>query len=110
MKDEAFKAYKEYEAWCHMQQNAQIKVLHSDRGGKYMGAEFVNYLKAQGMEQRLTMHDTPAHNGIAEHRNHTILEHIRALLHASRLPCFLWGEAAHHIVLLMNCISTKAVE
>jgi len=75
-----------------------------------MGADFVNHLKAQGTEQRLTVHDTPAHNGIAERHNRTILERIRALLHASGLPRFLWGEAARHVVWLMNRVSTKAIE
>jgi hypothetical protein len=39
-KDEAFKTYKEYEAWCQTQLDARIKVLHSDRGGEYMGSRF----------------------------------------------------------------------
>ena len=85
-KDEAFRTYKEYEAWSQTQLDARIKILHLDRGSEYMGAEFVSHLKAQGMEQKLTVHDMPAHNGVAERRNHTILEHIQALLHASVLP------------------------
>ena len=32
-----------------------------------------------------------------------------ALLHASGLLKMLWGEAARHVVWLMNCILTKAV-
>jgi len=38
-----------------------------------------------------------------------IVEHIHALLHASGLPKMLWGEAAHHVVWLMNCTLMKAV-
>lgn len=56
------------------------------------------------------MHDTPQHNGVAERRNRTIVEHIRALLHASGLPKTLWGEAAHHVVWLLNRTTTKAVD
>ena len=37
-------------------------------------------------------------------------EQIRALLHASGLPKFLWGEVACHIVWLLNRTTTKAVE
>ena len=50
------------------------------------------------------------HNSVAEHQNHMIMEHVHALLHASSLPKFLWGEAAHHVVWLMNCMSTKAID
>jgi hypothetical protein len=31
-------------------------------------------------------------------------------LHASGLPKFLWGEAARHVVWLMNCTLTRAVD
>jgi len=87
-----------------------IKVLHSNRGGEYLDKAFTLYLKQRGMEQKLTIHDTPAHNSVAKHRNRTIVERIHALLHASGLPKFLWGEAARHIVWLMNRIMTKAVD
>jgi hypothetical protein len=67
---------------------------------------------SKGTTQKLTIHDTPLHNGVAEHRNHTIVERIRAfrLLHATRLPKTLLGEAAHHIVWLLNRTTTKAVD
>jgi hypothetical protein len=109
-KNEALTAYKEYDVWCGTQLNARIKKLHSDRGGEYLGKDFELYLKSKGTVQKLTVHDTPQHNGVAERRNRTIVERIRALLHASGLPRFLWGEAARHVVWLMNRTLTKSVE
>ena len=47
---------------------------------------------------------------MAERCNRTIAERIRALLHASSAPKYLWGEAARPVVWLMNCTATKAVE
>ena len=87
-----------------------IKVLHSYQGGEYPDKAFTLYLKQQGMEQKLTVHSTPTYNGVAKHQNQTIVEHIHALLHASSLPKFLWKEAAHHVVWLMNHTTTKAVD
>ena len=52
--------------------------------------------------------DTPEHNGVAERLNHTLLERVRAMLHGSGLPKFLWGEAVKHAVYLKNRASTKA--
>jgi transposase InsO family protein len=52
-----------------MHLDACIRILHSDRGGEYLGKEFTLYLKSKGMEQKLTVHDTPQHNGIAECHN-----------------------------------------
>ena len=108
-KDEAFKTYKEYKAWVNTQLSTKIKVLHSDRGGEYTGKEFVTHLKSKVTIPKLTVHDTPQHNGVAKCRNRTIIEQICALLHASGLPRTMWGEAAHHIVWLMNQTWTTAV-
>ena len=85
-------------------------MLHLDQGGEYLGNEFVMYLKRQGTAQRLTAHDTLQHNSIAERLNRTILERIRALLHASSQPKFLWGEAARHVVWLKNRTPTKVLD
>ena len=68
------------------------------------------YLKAAGMKQKLTVHDTLQHNGVAECLNHTLLEKVRAMLHESGLPCALWGEAVRHAVWLKNQTPTKALE
>jgi len=87
-----------------------IKILYSNHGGEYLDKGFTLYLKSRGTEQKLTVHNTPVHNSVAKHCNCTIVEQVWALLHASSLPKFLWGEAAHHIVWLMNYISTKAVD
>ncbi len=89
-KSEVFGAYKRFEAWFNTQFGVRIKSLRSDRGGEYTSKEFQDYLKSRGTEMKLTVHDTPQHNGIAERRNRTILERVRTSLHASGLPRFLW--------------------
>lgn len=61
LKSETFAAYKRYEA---------------------------EHLHKSGTLRNLTVHDTPEHNGIAERLNRTLLEKVRAMLHASQLPKF----------------------
>src|ERR1700742_4070392 len=109
-KDETFQAYKNFEAWAETQHNAKIKRLWSNRGGEYLSDEFSQHLKSKGTERRLTTHDTPQHNGIAESLNRRLLERVRAMLHHSGLPKFLWGEAIIHAVWLKNRTSTRALE
>ncbi len=65
-KDEAYQAYKEFEAWLETQLGARVKTLHSDHGREYLGKEFVLHLKESGTTQKLTVHDTPQQNGVAE--------------------------------------------
>jgi transposase InsO family protein len=89
-----------------MQHRATICHLRSDHGGEYTGKAFTKYLQEQGTEWRLTTHDMPKHNGVAESLNRHLLEHVHAMLHQSGLPKMLWGEALHHAIWLKNHSST----
>jgi hypothetical protein len=106
-KDEAFSAYKKYEKLLETQFGVRIKCLYSDRGGEYLSKEFMAHLKAAGMTQNLTVHNTPEHNGVAERLNCTLLEKVRAMLHTKDLPKNLWGMAVRHAVWLKNRTPTK---
>ena len=86
-----------------------MKCLHSDRGGEYLSDEFSAYLKAAGTTRKLTVHDTPEHNGVSERLNRTIMEKVRAMLHDSGLPKFLWAEAVAHAVYLKNRTWTRTI-
>ena len=108
-KDEALDAYKTFASWAETQHNVRVKRLRSDRGGEYTGDNFTKFLNEQGTERRLTTHDTPQHNGVAESLNRRLLERVRAILHHSALPKSLWGEAIHFAVWLKNRTSTRAI-
>jgi hypothetical protein len=108
-KDQTFENYKAYEALLNTQYNVKVKTLHTDRGGEFLSDEFTEHLNAAGTTRNLTVHDTPEHNGIAERLNRTLLEKVRAMLHASGLPKNLWGEAVKHAVWLKNRTSTRAL-
>ena len=108
-KDETFETYKSYEAWLMNQYGARIKCLRSDRGGEYRSDEFDAHLKKAGTVRKLVVHDTPEHNGVAERLNRTMLEKVRAMLHESDLPKFLWAEATAHAVYLKNRTWTRTI-
>ncbi len=93
-KDEQPNTYKAYEAWVENHMGVRIKVLNSDRGGEYLGGDFIAYLKSCGTLQKLSVHDTHQEAGVAERQNCTIVERTRTLLHASGLPKNLWAEVA----------------
>lgn len=108
-KDQNFNAYKSYEAELWTQHGARIKRLRSDRGGEYLSTGFDDHLAKSGTLRSLTVHDTPEYNGVLERLNCTLLEKVRAMLHAGQLPKFLWGEAVKHAVYLKNRTSTKSL-
>lgn len=101
-KDEAMQKYVAYQSRLKTQHGVTIKAVHSDRGGEFIGQEFKDFLESQGTVQKLTVHDTPEHNGAAERTHLSIMNIVRSLLIASGLPKFLWGEAQKHAVWLFN--------
>ena len=58
-KNDTFESYKDYKAWCRTQLDVPVKTLHSDRGGEYLGKEFIVHLNSYETKQKLTVHDTP---------------------------------------------------
>ena len=67
-----------------------------------MSDEFSAHLKKARTTRRLTVHDTPEHNGISERGNRTNLEIVHAVMHDSGLPKFLWPEAVSYAVYVKN--------
>lgn len=66
-------AYKSFEAWALTQEHCKrIKVLRSDKGGEYLSAAFNAHLAAAGAALKLTPHDTPQLNGVADRLNRTL--------------------------------------
>lgn len=109
-KSKTFESYKTYEAWLQTQHDAKVKRLRSDHGGEYLSDEFSHHLKGQGTERKLTTHETPQHNGVTEQLNRTLVERVRAMLHASGLPKNLWGEAIKHAVYMKNHTATHVLD
>ena len=106
----SFKPTKTSKPWSKLHHSIPtFKVLWSDRGGEYLGKTFSSHLASQRTMCKLTVHDTPEYNGVSEWLNQTLLEQTCALLHASKLPKNLWGEAITHVVWLKNRISTRAL-
>ncbi|KAI5335964.1 hypothetical protein L3X38_026098 [Prunus dulcis] len=58
---------------------------------------------------KLTMAYTPQQNGIVERKNRTVIEMAKSMLHEKGMPYFLWIEAVHTAVYLLNRCPTKAL-
>ena len=100
-KDDALAAFKDYKALRERQSGCQLKVLHTDGGGEYMG-EFDDYLKENGITHEVTAPYSPEQNGKAERVNRTIMGPVRAILAQQKLPKSLWAEIAKAVVYLRN--------
>ncbi|RVE51364.1 hypothetical protein evm_003919 [Chilo suppressalis] len=81
-----------------------LTIIHSDSDNRkeYRNKEFYNFLKANGIQKRLTAAYTPQQNGVSERINRSLLERARCLLSEANAPKKLWAEAIATANYLMN--------
>ena len=72
----------------------KVKTLRTDNGLEFKNQHIKNLLEEHGIQQEFTVAYTPQQNGRAERDNRTIVECARTLLHAKKLPKYLWAEAS----------------
>ena len=84
-KDEAVNAFKTYKAEVETQLNKKIKIIRSDRGGKYE-FPFEEICTEFSIVHQMTAPYTPRSNGVAERKNQSLKETMNALLNSSGLP------------------------
>jgi transposase InsO family protein len=104
-KDEVFSKFKEFKALIENLSERKIKILRSDNGGEYTSKEFVNFCKDVGIKRELTIPYNPQQNGVAEHKNRTIMEVVKTMIHDQDLPMCLCAEATMATVYVQNQLS-----
>jgi hypothetical protein len=102
LKSHTMSRYIGWEAREEMQNGIHVKILQSDRGGEFLSDDFSAHLERKGTVRKLTVHDTPEHNGVAERAWGTLFGDVRAYLRGSGLPKWLWGPALQHAVWVYN--------
>lgn len=64
----------------------KVQAIRSDSGGEYIGKQLDNYLKNEGINHQFTVAYSAPQNGVAERKNHTLMETACSLLKDSGLP------------------------
>ncbi|RDY11210.1 hypothetical protein CR513_04163, partial [Mucuna pruriens] len=86
-----------------------IKRLRSDNGTKFVNLEFSKFLKYNCVVHKLTCVSTPQQNGVAERKNHHLLEVARALLFQMSILNVYWGEVVLIVTHLINKLPTHVL-
>ncbi|OWZ04852.1 polyprotein [Phytophthora megakarya] len=79
-----------------------VRRLHFDQSGELAG-----FCGEQGIELTTTNSYSPQEYGIVERANGIVLPRVKAMLTATHLPNFLWGEALLHVVTTLNHLPTR---
>ncbi|CAI7914311.1 unnamed protein product [Closterium sp. NIES-54] len=80
----------------------KVKVIRTDNGGEFIGADFEAVLKKKGIQHQLTVPYNPQQNGVAERFNRTLQEGARTLLGRAGLPDPFWVTALRQVALVKN--------
>ncbi|GKE42540.1 putative gag-pol polyprotein, identical, partial [Tanacetum coccineum] len=105
----AFDYFKKFKSYVEKQSGRNIKVLQTDMGGEFMSTEFITFCEKHGIHKELTAPYTPQQNGVAERKNHMIVEMARSMMNVKCVPKTFWAEAVTTSVYPLNISPTKAV-
>jgi hypothetical protein len=101
-KDEVFNKFQEFKVEIENLTNKKIKTLRIDNGGEYTSKEFVAFCKSTGVRRELIVPHNPQQNGVAERKNRSIEETMKALMDDEGLSMYLWGEATMATIYVQN--------
>lgn len=88
---------------------ARVGIRSSDGGGEYTSIAFKDYLSTNGITHEMSCPYTPQQNGIAERKRRHITETGLAMMFHARVPRFLWTEAFHTAVYIINRLPTEVL-
>jgi hypothetical protein len=116
-RSEALDKFKIFKAEVENQHNIKIKLVRFDCGGEYYGRHtpygqvsrpFTRFLQENGIVTQYSTPGDPQQNGVAERRNHTLMDMMRSMLSYSTLLISLWMEALKTVHIL-NRVPSKSV-
>jgi transposase InsO family protein len=103
-KAEVFSKFQEFKAEIENLTNKKIKTLRMDNGREYTSKEFVVFCKSTGVRRELIVPHNLQQNGVAERKNKSIEEIVKALFNDQGLSMYLWGEATMTVIYVQNII------
>jgi transposase InsO family protein len=79
-KDEVFSKFQEFKAEVENLIDKKIKTIRSENGGEYTSKELVTFCKEAGIRRELIVPHNHQQNGVAERKNKTIEESVKAMM------------------------------
>jgi len=90
---ETLDVFKRFVAEVETQLERRVKILRTDRGHEYLSDMFKEFCEGKGIQWQLTIARTPQQNGVAEHKNRTLLDMVRPTMARANLSISFWGDA-----------------
>ncbi|CAI7877045.1 unnamed protein product [Closterium sp. NIES-54] len=79
-KSDVLREFEKSRVLVERQMKKSMLMLHSDRGGDFLGKEFTNFVNGKGIVHDLTCPYTPQQNGMAKREMRMVIEFVRTML------------------------------
>jgi transposase InsO family protein len=89
-KEETLNYFKTYKAEVKNQLEKKIKRFRSDHGGEYFSNEFDLFCAEHDIIHERTLPYSPQSNGVAERKNHTLIDLVNSMLDTIGLSKAWW--------------------
>ncbi|CAI7773851.1 unnamed protein product [Closterium sp. NIES-54] len=103
-KSDALQEFVQWLAVTWRQTKKLVLMLHSDRGGEFLGKQFTDFKNGKGIVHDLTCPYTPQQNGMAEREMRTVVESVQMMLLHMGVQHHWWHLALRHAVWVRNCL------
>jgi hypothetical protein len=87
-----------------------VQVVRSDNGREYLKKGFNAYFQQNDIIHQTSCVITPQKNGIAERKNHHLLEVAQSLCFAMQVPKRFWGDAILTATFLINRMPSRVLQ
>jgi transposase InsO family protein len=110
IKDESLSRFQDFKNLVENQTGRHIRVFRTDNGKEFDSFKYDKLCRASGIKRELIVPYNPQQNGVAERKNRTICEAVRAMMYDENLPLSLWAKASSTAVYIPNRCPYKALE
>ena len=86
LESEVFSHFLKLKNQVENKMNCNIRWLRSNGGQEYFSTKFTAFLEEKGVGLKFSCQYTPQQNGVAERKNHTILEMAHTMLQEKNMP------------------------
>ncbi|CAI5957149.1 unnamed protein product [Closterium sp. NIES-64] len=108
-KSDALPVFVQWLAVAERQTKKSVLMLRSDRGGEFLGKQFIDFVNDKGIVHDLTCPYTPQQNGMAEREMRTVVESVRTMLLHMGVQHHWWHLALRQAVWVRNCLERSTL-
>ena len=101
-KNDTFDTFRIFAMKIQNELELKIKIIQSDHGGEFDNLDFGNLCDELGIAHQFSAPRTPQQNGVAEHKNCTMIDMSRTMLAENSLLGYFWAEVVSTACYLAN--------